>query len=408
MIKGKYFGFAAGAVILLLIRCGGAEPPPDYFQEGQTAYARGDYRLAVDRLTEALIRGPGDKRAQRLLVAASQKMLEQEKADQLSLDELRRMVAEANTILEERQKELRRVLNELKIADRESRKLTPDETLRACRGVDLLLEVTLGDDPESERFRAYLHSVCSNLKTALDRGILMRPEDEQRVLGYVAFCRSDWATAAASWEEALKSQPKDQHLRELWTAAKSKQVQLETDKKIAQWITEADAALAAHREEEALVLLRRALKECPGEERLVAIYEDTLKRVEKRTRDRLTTAHRKKAIAHQNAGRWMDAAQSWLALLKEDPLNAEARENLDRIRHRLEGTGGRVGKTPFALPPDVIKQSEKAYTVGLIHYADGDLEKAVAQFKSCLKINPGHEYARKALERVEEEQSPSP
>lgn len=38
--------------------------------------------------------------------------------------------------------------------------------------------------------------------------------------------------------------------------------------------------------------------------------------------------------------------------------------------------------------------------MGLIRYAEGDLDKASAQFKSCLKINPGHDYARKALERV--------
>jgi tetratricopeptide (TPR) repeat protein len=407
MNKEKFVGFAAVAVILFISGSQGAEPPRDYFQEGQAAYTRGDYPLAVDRATEALIRGPGDKRSQRLLVAASQKIIEQEKANQMSLDDLRRMVSEANKVLDDRQKEIRRVMDELKIAERESGKLTPEETLRACRGVDLLLEVTLGEDPESKRFRAYLHSVCGNLKTALDRGILLRPEDERRVMGYVAFCRSDWNTAVSSWGEALKIQPKDEHLRELWTSAKAKQVQQESEKRITQWINDSNAAIAAHRDEEALLILRGALKDYPGEERLVGLYEKTLERVSKRARDRMTTAQRKKAMAHQNAGRWVDAAQSWLALLKEDPLNMEARENLDLIRRRLEGTGGRIAVAPKTLPPDVLQQSEKFYTLGLIRYAEGDLDKASAQFKSCLKINPGHDYARKALERVEEERRPS-
>lgn len=207
--------------------------------------------------------------------------------------------------------------------------------------------------------------------------------------------------------EALKIQPKDEHLRELWTSAKAKQVQQESEKRITQWINDSNAAIAAHRDEEALLILRGALKDYPGEERLVGLYEKTLERVSKRARDRMTTAQRKKAMAHQNAGRWVDAAQSWLALLKEDPLNMEARENLDLIRRRLEGTGGRIAVAPKTLPPDVLQQSEKFYTLGLIRYAEGDLDKASAQFKSCLKINPGHDYARKALERVEEERRPS-
>ncbi len=398
--------FLWGATLAAIVFFAGratAEPSRDFYQEGRAAYERGDYPLAVDRLSEALIRSPADKRAQRLLVAAGQKVMEKQSLDQISLEDLREMVSQANEVLEKRQKEIRRVLDKLKMAQRNSEKLDPQETLRACRGVDLLLEVTLGDDPESRQFRATLRSVCANLKTALDRGILLRPEDEKRILGYVAFCRSDWNAAAASWEEALHYQPKDAHLKDLWTMAKSKQAQQEREEKIVQVLFSAKTAIAAHQEEEAMEILKKALKEFPGEDRLATLFEDTQDQLTERARDQREREWRRKALANQKSGHWLAAAQNWLALLHMDPLHREARENLEMLRKYLE-----TPALPPAVAPDAeaIKQSENFYTVGLIRYAEGDLVNAAIQFRKALEVNPGHDYARKALERVKEESNP--
>ncbi|MBK8575927.1 MAG: hypothetical protein IPN90_09710 [Elusimicrobia bacterium] len=89
--------------------------------------------------------------------------------------------------------------------------------------MDLVLEVTLGDDPESQRFREYLHSVCANLETAIHSGMLMNPADKNRVLGYVAFCHSRWGEAATFWDLALKSHPQDDPLRHLAETAKARE-----------------------------------------------------------------------------------------------------------------------------------------------------------------------------------------
>lgn len=404
MKRGRWALVAAGAVVCFFWVGQGAEPVRDYFEEGRAAYSRGDYPLAVDRLSEALARSPGDKRAQRLLVAAGQKITGKQALEQISLDDLRLMVSEANKVLDQRQKEIRRVLDELKIAQRESGKFTAEETVRACRGVDLLLDVTLGDDQESRQFRDYLHSVCANLKSALDRGILLRPEDEQRVFGYVAFCRSDWAVAAQTWEQALKINPSDTHLHELLAVAKANLAQQQIETKTVALLSKAETALSAHHDDEALDLLRKGINEFPGEERLMALYEKTQERVSKQAQERGVATHRERALAAQKKGQWLAAAQSWLAVLNADPLNAEAKENLDLLKHRLDPVVG----PPAPTSPEDLKRSEELYTLGLIRYAEGDLEKSFVQFKKCLKINPHHEYARKALERVEEERKPLP
>ena len=84
MNRGIWGGVAAAAVLGLYVCSQAAELPPDYYEEGRAAYARGDYPLAVDRLTEALLRGPGDKRAQRLLVSAGQKIMGKQALDTIS------------------------------------------------------------------------------------------------------------------------------------------------------------------------------------------------------------------------------------------------------------------------------------------------------------------------------------
>lgn len=42
----------------------------------------------------------------------------------------------------------------------------------------------------------------------------------------------------------------------------------------------------------------------------------------------------------------------------------EARENLDLIRRRLEGTGGRIAVAPKTLPPDVLRRIGEVLHLG--------------------------------------------
>jgi tetratricopeptide (TPR) repeat protein len=405
MRRRFYFWTALLATVVGAACVFGAEAGEDFFSNGLSAYERGDYPSAIDQLTEGLVRHPRDQRAQRLLAAAGQKLLDRDEAGKIPQEDLRRIIAQAEKVMETRRREIRRALGELKVAERASRRLAPQETLRACRGVDLVLDVTLGDDPDSRRFREYLHSVCSNLETALLSGVLVNPADEQRVLGYVAFCRTDWKEAASSWEQALKLQPKDEHLRDLWREATERTRQAESLERVNAIVAEAETAIAQNRGDDGLSLLKKGLAEFPGNERMLAFYEKTQKDVARQLRDRLILFHRSEAVKHQRAGKWIDAAQSWLAVLAEDPLDLEAKSQLERIRRQLSSKTGR-GEASGPPSPDALDESEKIYTVGLLHYADGDLDSAVDKFRACLKLNPGHGYARKALERVEEERKP--
>jgi tetratricopeptide (TPR) repeat protein len=387
----------------------GEEQQNDAFRDGRAAFDRGDFAAAVDRLTEALVRSPGDKRVQGLLLVAGQKLVEREDLKKIPADDLRQIVQQAEMVLDTRQRDIRRALQELKIAQHASQKRTPQETLRACRGVDLVLHVTLGDDAESQRFREYLHSVCANLETAVHSGMLMSPADESRVLGYVAFCHSRWGEAAALWERALVSQPNDDPLRHLAVTARAREQEERSAARTEKCIADVNTAVKENRDEAAVILLKQALIESPGNERLVTLLEEIEERVTLQRRQRLILFHRTSALKARKDGRWLDAARGWLAVLREDPLDAQAQEELDSIRRQWgKQIDPNVGSTHSSVSQERVDASEKRYTLGLIRYADGDLDAAVGHFRACLAENPAHEYARKALERVEEERKPVP
>ncbi|MBP9128207.1 MAG: hypothetical protein KBG07_05500 [Elusimicrobia bacterium] len=362
-----------GVCVLLLCAVSNARAAtePDFYKEGRAAFDTGDYLAAVDHLTEALLHSPGDARCQALLVASGKKLIETRSFSKLSLDELQKLVDNASRELETRRHDLRRALGELKAAQRASEKGSAQEALRACRGVDMLLEVTLGDDPESQKVLEYVRSVCANLEASLASGVLVRPFDERRVAGYVAFCRSDWNEAAEAWGQAAAMAPRDSHLKDLWETAKKRRDREEEQKR-----------------EEA----RRKQAE---RDHMRSLAE------QKEYMDR----HRRLAVDHQDNGQWVEAAQSWLAVLKVDPLDPQAKEALDNVGEQLrrQGFGSEHAEEKTTGDP---AQAERFYTLGLIRYADGDLNGAADSFGAALKRNARHPYARKALERVREEQKP--
>ncbi|MCK5358476.1 MAG: tetratricopeptide repeat protein, partial [Elusimicrobiales bacterium] len=53
---------------------------------------------------------------------------------------------------------------------------------------------------------------------------------------------------------------------------------------------------------------------------------------------------------------------------------------------------------------DIIKKAQDYYVLGVKHYALGNMEKAKEYFKKCVKINPKHTKAKKAMERILKEQ----
>ncbi len=372
------------------------------FSEGKAAFDRGEFAGAVDRFSKALLHRPEDPRAQKYLILAGQKLVQERSAEKIPLADLQKIVDEAQQVLEQRRNEMRQAVEMLRRAQKNAEAGSAADTLRACRGVELLMHVTLGDDAESRRIQEYLHSLCAELESTVSAGILLKEADVQRVLGYVAYCESDWAAARAHWDKALAAAPQDAHLAELRDSAAQREARQQAMDKAHDLFDRAQTALVAGEDDQALPLLEEASRLDPYNESVLLAWERTQARVNTAARLSAVKRHRQDALAGEEKGQWLEAAQGWLAILSQDPLNEEAKARLERIRLALSdslgeasaGTRGTVEKT---------EEAEQMYTLGLLRYSEGRLVEAAENFQRSLQAQPDHAYARKALERVREE-----
>jgi|GEM_PF-724887 len=115
-------------------------------------------------------------------------------------------------------------------------------------------------------------------------------------------------------------------------------------------------------------------------------------------------------ISHYQEKKYKQAEKIFSELLKLDPENQQAKEYLEKCELELEKI--RKAKIvqpkeekivpPPPPPPDPV-QVEKHYQQGLIYYASGQLESAMKEFETVLKLDPKHEKAQQALEKVKKE-----
>ena len=66
-------------------------------------------------------------------------------------------------------------------------------------------------------------------------------------------------------------------------------------------------------------------------------------------------------------------------------------------------TGARTARSGEKAPPPAVKEF---YRQALVHYSQGEIEKARDLFKEVLRHDGAHAAARNALGRIEEELSP--
>lgn len=402
------FGLLAAGLVALEV-AGQEGDASRLFEEGLAHYQRKDYAVAIDRFTQALLRRPHDREIQKYVIATGQFIVDQESHQKtLPISELQRIVDQAQKILEQRHREMEGILERLKDAHSQSQLQDPKALLGACRGVDLLLEISLGEDPESRKIRGYLHSICENLKKAVDGRILADKEAVHRVLGYIAFCRSQWIKAAQEWEKAAVLNPQDSRLRELLFQARARHKREILQKQITGLMDAAKEKLKAKMHREATATFESVLRLHPTHEEALGLLEKTQSRIREDARKASIHANRELALDRQAKRSWIEAAQYWLNILELDPLHAEARRNLTKIRSGLARSIRNLAEPLARAHPDKNKpadpqKSQELYTLGLLNYSEGNLAKAIDNFKESLELNPSNEFAEKALKRVERE-----
>jgi len=117
-------------------------------------------------------------------------------------------------------------------------------------------------------------------------------------------------------------------------------------------------------------------------------------------------AHLNLSVYYQNVQRWDDAFRVLDQLLAAKPDEVRAHYQIGRAA-ALSGTqlerGEQSLKRWIARPPDdatTITRSGAHYRLGMVYEKQGKRELARAEYGEALRINPGNDDARKALQKL--------
>lgn len=379
----------------------GAEEDPLYrlWAERQ---GQGDLAGAMDALLDVLSERPGNPGALKRMEMTSRSIeTRARELEALAREDRGPAVDQARRALNKRERDTRRALDALRASYEHNWRTTPESLLHTCRGLDLQMQISLPDDGPGTRIKNYVRDLSVSLSSGAAAGKLPSEADVHRVAGFLAYQRVDMNGALSEWKKALTLDPADGRLaefvRDTEGARKKDERRAASRGKMAlaeqnYLAGEYRAALALYRESARLDPANRfAVEEAKR-------IEDILKIETKREElgRRLGRAREMEA-----QGKRADAVREWLAVLKDDPLNTEARENVGR----LSPSWGSAPAKPVSgsAPGPTVQDQERAsefYSRGLLEYSRGDLAAAQNAFERSVALAPNDEMAARALERV--------
>jgi tetratricopeptide (TPR) repeat protein len=392
-----------GALILLLM--GGAAlwaGGKTSFQEWKELQERGDFTGALDVLLDILAENPDNAGARKCLkVTTAAIERKSSELDVLAREDRGPAVDRALQALNQEERETRQALNNLRASYENKWRTTPESLLHTCRGVELQMQISLSDDSADQRHKEYLRNLCLSLSSGAAAGVLPADVDIHRVSGFLAYQRLDFDPALTEWKRALSLDPSDRELsgfvREIENEQRKDERRSLSRKKFGLAETKYSegnyrAALGYYREGLALDSTNRFAAE-------------EVKRLEKMLQRESQRADLGRRIGRareaQSQGRRQDAAREWLAVLKEDPLNTEARENLGRLSEEWGvAPPAKAAKSPVRPKAQDKERAADYYSKGLMEYSRGDLSAARKAFEQCVALAPEDEMAARALERV--------
>lgn len=394
---------AAGAIFALgVLAFAQIETAEMDFENGVGYFKAKEFGKAMDRFTHALLLDPGNPSVHNYIALTQQELEKSQAQEGVNPAELQDMVRRAQSVLQARRSQAAKTLGDLKIAYDESELKDPTAYLEACRGIDIVLDVSLGDDSESRLIKHYVKSICSNLEKNVAGKIELDALRIRKIRGYLAYCRGEWSKAVTEWTIAFKDAPKDAHLRKLLERAKEQLAKAAAKQKIVDMMENGDAALSSKRFSMAMDIFENVLSMDPYNKG--ALDHLKLARLNAE-RSELVAVSKWAQLARerQNHGDILTAARYWFNILEVDPLSDDARRNLAKnkveLTKELQSVLAKSGTLEIS-PTQRDSEAHRLYTLGLIQYSEGNLAASEASLRKAGDLSPSDEYIRNALKRV--------
>jgi tetratricopeptide (TPR) repeat protein len=380
------------------------------YTEAVTARRDGRPGEALDLLLTFIEQSPEDARredALRLLWDTAQDIKEGEKRLALDPAEWRRTVAAARQVVSARRLEAEKMLKNLEtLADQVGAGKDILGSLRRTAVNPAEVDRPSLDEWERARAERHLESIRQALKKVVESPN-PHAADLQEAKGFYWYYQGDLELAIQAWEETLRLNPRNAPLRQTLSQAKAAWEKQKNMEEAEHEFTLALGDYGVGRYDRAIPHFQKVLVLDPENAQAARYLDLSRKAREEAGRQEKIQALMIEGRSEEQSGRFLEAVQVWVEVLSLDPTNPEARRTLERARKRLAfrapPEARPAGSPAMGAKPLVVADPVKAqesYSLGLIHYSNGDLKAAQKAFKEAVRRDSALQKAAKALEQV--------
>lgn len=369
----------------------------EYFELGLADFQAGNYRLAMEKFSEALFLDPTNKQAKHYLGKAGEKFLEEAEAKKEA--ERREILRRAQAVIVERKEKVKENY------ERGIKHYKQGELLKASKEFNAVLEI----EPEHKETKKYLEWIVKRFEDTVNKGEFKTVSELYYAQGAIFYINGEWAKAIAQWKNALKLDPSNTELSEFVEIAEKKKDEKETFEKAEVLYRDGLAHYNEGKLDEAIKELEEAIKFNPKHTKARDCLARSREKVatmkkeqEEKKRREAMDKHYFRGIDYYAEGEFEKAVKEWDEVLRIDPEHKGAQEYIDKARDKIAGaTSGERERRATAKTPEEEK-IEVYYRQGISFYLAGAFRDAVSQWEEVLRMEPSHKGARDYIAKAKE------
>ncbi|MDO9513468.1 MAG: tetratricopeptide repeat protein [Elusimicrobiota bacterium] len=331
----------------------------ELYKKGEAAFKEGKYKEALDYFMQVIIADSGNAKARKYIKKSADEIL-RPRIEKIN-KQRQAMVFEARTLIFARQKKYD--VGALYAAAVKNYK--KKNYIRASDNLRQIMNVS-GGYKDTEK---YFNQIESKMYKNSTMGASTDAETLSYAQGYIDWWSQQIQGAANEWEKCMALNPRNKEVKEYHGKAK-----------------------------EILEMASRKEYQAEIEAKLKAVFEQGENLCGKKE--------------------YVDAIKKYenvISISEETPIStslkwsADARLRIEYALGRLKELTAKARKTEEKQveekKPEVIdvKSAQRHYTSGLVAYAQGRLREAIREWELALRLNPGHEKARLALQKAKKE-----
>jgi len=381
----------------------------ELFQKALQLYESGQWDEALDQFVHILAHQPQDIKARRYLREIIQK-LQEEEASQPNLTHQQRKILTDQAWAE---------LGYLSLSQSQELYQKADQYFlqnKLLLAWQTMSELLSRKPPDSVAVKT--RELLSKLERKLSR--MSKSKDTWEVMyvkGLEAFRKKEYEDAIQFWKDYLANKPDDPPVLrrsrtstsedgEVQSFLQKAQITQESEvlqQRIAALLSKAENQVEAGQLSKALSAWHEIQQLDPNHPRAQSEIDRLEAKLEALEAVALAQAQFKQKL-------FLDASQNCMKAMRLDSQNKEAQDLLNKILSGLSRAAVPAASKPAASQKVVAakrvlsaKEAELAnshYNRGLVHYIQGDLEKAITEWELTLQSNPQHSWAQEASKRV--------